>query len=302
MNTRHVDNCIVCGKTSHHIICTEIREGLHNVLMCNNCKFIFLQDYKNVDYSASYGSYLHSSDWSENDKVIKRSESLERFNRVIVDLIIDKNNCNILEIGASNGASIYGLDKLNGIAGIDCVELNKNDKLFLEQQFNAKVYSNISDVEKKYDVIYGHHVFEHFEKPADILLEIDKISSQECKLYFSLPNFNDYYADTLNSEERDKYLKFNYHLAHPFYYTLESFSNFIEKNGGVWEIIQISTVQDYSIVNYFNWYINGERSKNIESGTKVNKNMKKLNNAFIDMIEKMHKGNNISVVLEKKKF
>ena len=266
----------------------------------DNCKFIFLQDYKNVDYSASYGSYLHSSDWSENDKVIKRSESLERFNRVIVDLIIDKNNCNILEIGASNGASIYGLDKLNGIAGIDCVELNKNDKLFLEQQFNAKVYSNISDVEKKYDVVFGHHVFEHFEDPADMMDKIDKITLDDCKLYFSLPNFDDFYSQTLNSVEKDKYQKFNFHLAHPYYFTVDSFSNFIEKNAGAWEISQISTVQDYSIVNYFNWYINGSRSLDIELGTKVNKNIEQLNITFIDMIEKMHKGNNISVVLEKK--
>jgi hypothetical protein len=47
---------------------------------------------------------------------------------------------------------------------------------------------------------------------------------------------------------------------------------------------------DYSIVNYFNWHINGTRSKGIESGTKVNKNIEQLNNALIDMVEKYIKG------------
>ncbi len=62
---------------------------------------------------------------------------------------------------------------------------------------------------------------------------------------------------------------------------------------------KISTVQDYSILNYFNWYINGTRSKDIESGTKVNDNIKWINDNFVNSIEKMQKGNNISVILEK---
>jgi 2-polyprenyl-3-methyl-5-hydroxy-6-metoxy-1,4-benzoquinol methylase len=297
---KNLDSCLVCGNTSHQIICNEVREGLHNVLECNECKFIFLESYQNINYSSSYGSYTHSSAWSDHDKVIKRAESLKRFNSAVANLIIDKSNCNILEIGAGNGASIYGLGELIGISGIDCLELNTNDAKFLKQQFDAKVYSNISEIEKKYDVIFGHHVFEHFENPADMLHEIDQIALDDCKIYFSMPNFDDFYSQTLNSVEKAKYQKFNFHLAHPYYYSVNSFSNFIEKNGGVWQINQISTVQDYSIVNYFNWYINGARSNNIESGTKVNKNIEQLNNAFIEIIEKMHKGNNISVVLEKR--
>ena len=302
MSESNLDICIVCGSASNKIISTEIREGPHNVLKCNDCHFIFLQDYQAIDYSSSYGSYLSSQAWSEEDKVIKRSESLKRFNNEVADLIIDKNNCKVLEIGAGNGSSIYGLDKLIGFKEIDCVELNMDDQSYLEKKFNVKVFSNISDLEKKYDVIYGHHVFEHFLNPLDVLDEIDRVSSEDCKLYFSLPNFNDYYSHVLNSEQRDKYLIFNYHLAHPYYYTVETFSNLTKKNECAWEIIQISTVQDYSIVNFFNWYINGSRSKNIESGTKVNKNIENLNNTFIDMIEKMHQGNNISVTLQKKKF
>jgi 2-polyprenyl-3-methyl-5-hydroxy-6-metoxy-1,4-benzoquinol methylase len=297
---KNLDICLVCGNTSHNVIFNEIREGSYNVLMCNDCNFIFLQDYQNIDYTSDYGSYTYSNVWNDKDKLIKRSESLVRFNSAVADLIIDKNNCNILEIGAGIGASIYGLGELIGISGIDCLELNTTDKRYLEREFGAKVYSNISDVEKKYDLVFGHHVFEHFVDPANMLDKIDKITSDDCKLYFSLPNFDDFYSQTLNSVEKDKYQKFNFHLAHAYYYTVESFSNFIEKNVGAWKIILISTVQDYSIVNYFTWYINGSRSFDIELGTKVNKNIEQLNITFIDMIEKMHKGNNISVVLEKR--
>tara|TARA_B110000008_G_scaffold251494_1_gene265459 strand:+ start:293 stop:1192 length:900 start_codon:yes stop_codon:yes gene_type:complete len=293
------NTCLICSSASNKIISNEVREGSQNVLRCDDCNFIFLQDYEALDYTQNYGSYTASNDWSEKEKVIKRSESLLSFNNEVADLIRDKRNGNILEIGAGNGASLYGLNKLYSISGIDCIEPNENDKRFLEQEFGSKVYSNFSDLEKKYDVIFGHHVFEHFIDPIAVMQEIENISSKDCKLYFSLPNFNDFYEHTLNSEEKEKYLKFNFHLAHPYYYTIESFSNLIEKLG-IWEISHISTVQDYSILNYFNWYINGVKSKDIESGTKVNKNIEQLNNAFIEIIEKMHKGNNISVVLEKR--
>ena len=93
-------------------------------------------------------------------------------------------------------------------------------------------------------------------------------------------------------------LTFNFHLAHPYYYTIDTFSRLIKQTP--WKIKKISTVQDYSILNYFNWYINGTRSKDIESGTKVNDNIKWINDNFVNSIEKMQKGNNISVILEKK--
>ena len=220
MSESNLVTCIVCGSTSHKIICTEIREGQYNVLQCNDCHFIFLQDYQTIDYTSNYGSYLSSKTWSEEDKVIKRSESLKRFNNVVAELINDKNYCKVLEIGAGNGSSIYGLDKLIGFKEIDCVELNTDDQSYLEKEFNVKVYSAISDLKKNYDVVYGHHVFEHFLNPLDVLDEIDRVSSEDCKLYFSLPNFNDYYSHVLNSEQRDKYHTFNYHMAHPYYLSL----------------------------------------------------------------------------------
>jgi len=89
---------MLCGSDSHQIIHTEIREKASNVMMCNDCSFIFLQDYQAIDYSSSYGGLALSNEWSNQDALIKRSESLKRFNRIVADLILDKNNCNVLEI------------------------------------------------------------------------------------------------------------------------------------------------------------------------------------------------------------
>jgi hypothetical protein len=204
-----------------------------------------------------------------------------------------------VELGAGTGASIYGLNKLIGEVDIDCVELNYNDKIFLQERFSVKVYDDIINSSKIYNVIFGHHVFEHFVDPRLVLNKMDQMSSADCKVYFSLPNFDDYYRNTLKNDERNKYLEFNFHLAHPYYYTIDTFSKLIKTT--IWEIDFISTIQYYSIVNFFNWYINGVKSKNIEEGTKVDSNIKLLNDNFISAVEGCDMGNNLSIVLKKKR-
>jgi len=303
--TKTVENnnekCMICGSKSHVEVTDRVREGKYKVLRCTDCEFIFLKNYKDIDYSSNYGSLTLSDNWSKNDAVLKRSKSLKRFNIIVADLINRKKSkdqeCNVMELGAGNGASIYGINKICGKINIDCVELNKNDAVFLKNRFNVEVYDNIFQAEKKYDIIYGHHVFEHFTNPRNTLDELSEVARNDCKIYLSLPNFNDFYYNSLNKIEKSKYLEFNFHLAHPYYYTIDTFSKLI--NTTQWRIDSISTIQDYSIVNYFNWYINGTRSKNIEEGTKVDKNIMPINDSFISFVEENKMGNNLSVILKK---
>ena len=103
------NKCIVCDCSSSHIIQTKIREKSHNVLMCDSCNFIFLQDYSGIDYSRNYGGLTLSTKWNKEESMIKRSKSLEKFNEVVIDIIKKSNYKNILEIGAGNGASVYSL-------------------------------------------------------------------------------------------------------------------------------------------------------------------------------------------------
>ncbi len=296
------EQCMVCGSKQHVEVTNRIREGDYKVLRCISCDFIFLKNYENIDYSSNYGSLTLGSDWSEDDAVLKRSESLKRFNTIVADLINckkrKKQECNVLELGAGNGASVYGINEIVGKINIDCVELNKNDADFLRNRFGVEVYDSILLSKKKYNIIYGHHVFEHFTNPRNTLNELSQISSNDCEIYLSLPNFNDFYYNSLNNAEKSKYIEFNFHLAHPYYYTIDTFSKLIQTTQ--WKVDSISTIQDYSIVNYFSWYINGVRSKNIEEGTKVNDNIKPINDNFVSFIEKNKMGNNLSIVLKKR--
>jgi len=297
------ENCMICGDSDHVEIANRGREGSYKVLKCLSCDFIFLGNYHNIDYSINYGSLTLGSNWSQEEAVIKRSKSLIRFNMKVSGLIEislkQGINPNILEIGAGNGASIYGLREINRDIKIDCIELNKIDAKFLKERFKVNVFDSFLSPKAKYDIVYGHHVFEHFINPREKLNELAKISNDDCKVYLSLPNFNDFYSNSLKKEQLSKYLEFNFHLAHPYYYTIETFSRLLKDS--MWKIESIETIQDYSILNYFNWYISGTRSKNIEEGTVVSEGLKEINDNFIAMVEKKQMGNNLSVVLKKSK-
>ena len=95
----------------------------------------------------------------------------------------------------------------------------------------------------------------------------------------------------------DKYLNFIFHLAHPYYYTEETFMKVVDKSN--WKVNSIKTIQDYSVINYFNWYINGKKSDNIFEATFVAPEISELNDLFVSFSEKNSMGNNISVILIK---
>jgi len=138
----------------------------------------------------------------------------------------------------------------------------------------------------------------NFVDPRKVLNELDRVASDECYIYFSLPNVDDFYKNSLRSAERKKYLEFMYHVAHPYYYSVDTFSRII--SGSKWNVDSISTIQDYSVLNYFTWYINGLKSDEIESATQVDADIGFVNDFFISYLESINMGNNISVVLTKK--
>jgi hypothetical protein len=295
----NIEPCIVCGRSSNSKISTKIREKSHNVLKCNNCGFIFLSNYEDIDYTNNYKSFTFREGISSEEKVIERSETLKRFNKIVSDLCITEHkDLRILEIGAGVGASIYCLRKLSPNLKIDCVELNDHERQHINKKFGVHTYKSIDNVNKKYNIVFGHHVFEHFIDPVGMLKKIATISTTDSRIYFSFPNFDDYYFMTLNDKERKKYLEFNFHIAHPYYYTKETFSQLLKRT--CWEIESIDTIQNYSILNYFNWYINGERSRDDRAATTVNDNISILNENFINMVEKDGLGTTISVILKKK--
>jgi len=48
--------CILCGNNKHIIVANRIRESDYRILQCDNCKFTFLGNHEQIDYTVDYGS------------------------------------------------------------------------------------------------------------------------------------------------------------------------------------------------------------------------------------------------------
>ena len=296
-----MQKCLVCGSVTHEIIRSRIREGKHNVLKCSSCGFVFLQEYVGVNYEFSYESFTLNDNWDIDESLNIRSNSQKRVNNIIYDLIIEKlvvnSSLKIAEIGPGIGATINFLkDKIDGIH-IDCIEPNRKNANLLKNKFMVDVYDNIDMLNSKYDIVYGNQVFEHISDPCLFLDKIFSSTQDDVVLYLSFPNLDDCYVKTLQDDSRDEYLNFIFHLAHPYYYTMDTFTKIIAKTS--WKVKSIKTIQDYSIINYFNWYINGCKNNDIFEATYVPPAIRELNDLFISFSEGKGMGNNISVVLTK---
>jgi len=99
------EECMLCGNDEHVVLTSRIREGNFIVLQCGKCDVVFLQDYKELDYSSGYATLIFNKEWDTQDAILKRSESLKRFNQIIADIIKDQKlrignrECSVLEIG-----------------------------------------------------------------------------------------------------------------------------------------------------------------------------------------------------------
>ena len=118
-----------------------------------------------------------------------------------------------------------------------------------------------------------------------------KIIKKNGYLFLVTPNHDDFYMYSLPKNNLKKYKSFIYHAAHPFYYSKNSL-NFILKKSGYFNNT-ISTDQDYSILNFMNWFSHGKPSENISTAKKIPKNIKKLDILFKKYINESDLGSNL---------
>jgi hypothetical protein len=108
------EQCIICGSWSNLIISAKIREKNHNVLKCEDCGFVFLSNYEELDYSNNYKSLVFIEGMSREEQIIMRSGTLQRFNQIVSELcLVRTKNVKILEIGSGGGGIYIRLKKIS---------------------------------------------------------------------------------------------------------------------------------------------------------------------------------------------
>ena len=201
MKNRTQNKCIICMSENIELISKFF-------LLCNFCNHVSLKNNLNID------SYI----FKENrnfDLKIENKKIFSRLSRIGKLQIEDKN---ILEIGCAEGNFAKSFINLNGkpkyFAGVE----PSKDKQLARKYFD-KIYEDITDIKKKFDIIILFHVLEHIDDISVFAKSIRKICNENAKILIEIPN-----------RSGSKFAELDYNPEHAHQFSLLSFTFFCKVN------------------------------------------------------------------------
>lgn len=244
-------HCPVCGNKGNMIHKGTRDNPSVNVYQCDACGSKYLDRIIANDYEHGFmNGTIHMSD----EEVRLRLEECEqddsrRFLRM-------KNICekkSVLDFGCGFGGF---LSKVKDISS-RCVgiELGLDERSYMEG-IGLEVYSSIDELEEidKFDNITLFHVFEHLDRPVEVLRKLHKHLKEDGKLIIEVPNANDALLSLYKSKA---FADFTYWSAHLILYTPKSLTQIINEAGG-YIIKSVEFVQRYPLSNHLYWLANGK--------------------------------------------
>ena len=275
--------CISCDSSNFNYYADHLTLKLP-IYICQNCKLYItgksqkeidtiIQHYYDKDFWADDLENLLESNFTDSYSIgrIRLWKSQKKYCNKILN-----NNKTILEIGSGHGEAIYNFDKIGyNVTGIEpdkrnVISINKklkNSTCIVEK---AETFS----FEKKFDIIWLNHVFEHLTQPIQFLTKISNFLNNSGFIFIEVPSV----------EKKNDYRQFT---SAPHAYNYSKLS-----------LINISKKADYEIVkcNYF-------RSPTLFEGG-INKIFNKfLKKDFFEFYPKIltssKNGENIRIILQK---
>lgn len=221
-----------------------------NVLRCLKSGVIFLSETTLTEQY--YGQKLGSSYWgrAERNECLRETyeddtRRFEQFRHLIA-------NKKYLDVGTGLGGV---LELFSGVAReITAVEPQLNMCEYLNN-LGYKTYPNIASISKleKFDVVTLFHVFEHFTKPYQSLLEINDRLVEGGFVIIEVPHANDI---LLNSLACEAFKDFTFWSEHLILHTRNSLEIYLKAAG--YKNIAIKGFQRYPLANHLHWLTTGQ--------------------------------------------
>lgn len=248
-------DCIKNCKTKYVITRSKKRSLLY---YCKKCDFEFF-DYapdKNLKNNKLDFTRLHKAGLSVPNFNEEFSNGLVQAKEYISKYLSksDKNE-NILEIGCGLGYFLFLIKKKGSIPyGI---EINNKKKEYVNKHLKIKCFSNIEDCKnKKFKKIFMFYSFEYIKNPYLYLDKLKKFLKKNGSIIIITPNKYDVLKNIL---ENRSYNNFFYEENSINYFSKKSLIVLLKNLSFGNSKIFIN--QGYSIVNFFNWFINNSPKK-----------------------------------------
>lgn len=210
-----------------------ITDGKFKVVSCGTCGLLSLHPVpSDKEFRLIYKNYAQ-----KGNRIHVEEERLKNVYPQKIELIQKyfKDAKTILDIGAGNGGFVsLALSKGYSVVGI---ELEKSQIELAKQVFKVDlIHSSIEDFSKdekrKFDVINLHHVFEHVQRPTNILEIIKGLLSSNGIVLIEVPNQffrfpNKIYFDFGMKDYRKPYNPYH----HLYFYSKKHLLSYFNKTG-----------------------------------------------------------------------
>lgn len=315
--------CRVCGTVTKKLA-VETRNGKKkNLFHCANCDFSF--------FDRDCPELIIDNRFEQ--------ERLRSAGLLIPDIKIDFNNgfrqalgyrksyiraadrgkC-ILEIGPSWGYFLKALKNF-GAKPIG-LEINSVRAEFVRRNLKIPCYERLEDIEgknMKFRKIFLFYVIQYVKYPVEYISRLMRLLDKGGHLYITTPNYHDVLKDIWSVKS---YSAFFYEKMTVSYYSVLSLKKILQIIARDHKVFfNIKTKQGYSFFNHVMWYFDGKprttgivggdyyaadiqeklKSSSAEFGENLAKLVREFDRRYRSVIEKGALGNQIILIIKKKK-
>ncbi len=152
-------------------------------------------------------------------------------------------NKSVLDFGCGIGTFI----KLSNKITKECHGLEINKNLLLKLKNKSKIFSNIDQINNKYDYITMFHVLEHIPNSIEVLKKLKKLLKPKGKLIIEIPHAKDI---LFNINEFKNFSLWSEHLV---LHTEKSVEKILKYSG--YKVINTKYIQRYNFINHLGWFL-----------------------------------------------
>ena len=236
--------CYNCGKEEYKIIHKGVRDNDKiDVLRCSNCGLVFLSDDSHIEsnFYENGGMIAGFSleNWIKNTKTDDKRRFLLLKKRIKDKIVTDFGcgNAGFLNFAKDICKKVYG------------IELQK-DLYDYFKTCGLDIFSKISLLPEKSDIITMFHVLEHTKNPVDTLKELKPFLNKNGSIIIEVPNAKD---SLISFYKCKSFEDFVYWSCHLFVFDKNTLKQTIKKAG--YKIKKFSYIQRYSFMNNLYWLL-----------------------------------------------
>jgi SAM-dependent methyltransferase len=251
------------------------------IINCSDCDVEYTSYWQDEGFVQSLyegDSYVfhHNASKPENLKFDEYKVRLEH----ILNFV--NKDSNVLEVGCGDGKFMQILSPhVKSVEGIELSppqvsQVRKMGFVCYEKMLTELV------IDKKYDVICMYAVLEHIPNVSIFLNSIQEFLNPDAKVIIEVPNRkNVLYSSVCITEFKQLYYK----KVHLYYFTPDSLKLLLNKHGFN---PTITTYQQASLTNHFNWFCKKLPQKNADFMTSITlEGLEVLDDGYIDILDEL---------------